>query len=416
MQVMTQSVRCVRKMMLALSAFAIAFGCGSSVAQTSIADQPWSGWAQCQITVQGPNSYNYTETQTWSLAGSQPTVQGAIRIHPANWKVTGQGSFSKTSGAQTYSAQWTTNATQSGAPIALFIRASDGMLVLKSWHSQLRALAAMTGTQTVSINGIVQSQSAVSFPAYEWAVPGGQVSSTTASITGSNTTPTNGSAGPMQPGGSQGTAACSWQFAAGSNSVALGPPSSGRNSPTSSGTTTSGGSTPGTTTPGSGTSGSGTPGSGTPGTGSNPGGTSSTGGGQTQHPNTLPTPVNVKPVSPAVPLGSCPPTPSPVNDIAISSPYCVHQGQQNVSITLTAVSPFQWPQGSYDPSFGSSVGPGSGMNGVSATWNSPTSVTYVMSFDANAVLGPHGAWITFAPPGQGCCTILSLHHFVTIIP
>ena len=58
--------------------------------QSSAITGPWSGQAQCQITVQGPYGYNYSETQTWALNGGQPTMQGAMNILPATWSVTGQ--------------------------------------------------------------------------------------------------------------------------------------------------------------------------------------------------------------------------------------------------------------------------------------------------------------------------------------
>jgi hypothetical protein len=195
-----------------------------SFSQSAAINGPWSGWAQCQITVQGPYSYSHTETHTWTLTGGQPAIQGAMRIHPATWKVTGQGSFTKTQGAQTLTAQWTTNATQANAPIALFVRASDGRLILKSWHAQLRVAGGVTGTQQQTLNEVAQPPTAISAEAFEWAFPATDGVSTSTRLSGSNSIATNGSVGPMQPGGSQGTAACTWQFAAGSGSVTISPP------------------------------------------------------------------------------------------------------------------------------------------------------------------------------------------------
>jgi hypothetical protein len=202
------------------------FGAGTaSFSQPSAIDGPWSGWAQCRINVQGPDSYNHTETHTWTLTGGPPTVQGAMRIHPATWTVGGQGSFVRTQGTQTLTAQWTTNAPPMNAPLALFVRASDGMLIVKSSHSQLRAPGGVVGMQTVSINGVAQGQSAIALEAFEFSFPGAEVSGTNTSITSANTFATNGSVGPMQPGGSRGTAACTWQFAPASGTVASNPPS-----------------------------------------------------------------------------------------------------------------------------------------------------------------------------------------------
>ena len=519
--------------------------------QSSAITGPWSGQAQCQITVQGPYGYNYSETQTWALNGGQPTMQGAMNILPATWSVTGQGSFQKTTGSQTLVGQWKTNASPISAPLALFIRASDGMLILKSWHSQLVAHGSVIGTQQMYINGVAQTPGAISGGASEWQFPFSQVPSNSTSISGSTTVATNGPVGLMQPGGSQGTAACTWNFAAG-NSLSAGvsgsaqnPTSSGTGSPNSSGSpgsstnpgasgsgsgSTSGGGTTTTGSTGGSTPGSGASGGSTPGAGTNPGGTPNSGGqnqpgtgssgstnpsaGATTCPATflpaskgkvtpscglqgqqnlvvtvsggnvnwtsgnftssdfgngvtivsaVPDPqnfvtftINISPSAaigthnvdvvqqpgtsfllgggfsvlpnlvtvppgvgkrpvPSAPLfGSCPTPPSPVNDIAISNPYCVKQGQQNVAITLTAVSPGQWTPGIYDPNFGGSPGPG--VTGVSATWNSANSVTYIVNLDPTAPLGPQGAWIAFAPPNQPCCTILQLGHFITVLP
>jgi hypothetical protein len=138
-----------------------------------------------------------------------------MHIFPATWSVTGQGSLQRSQGTQTLTAQWTTNASGISAPIALFFRASDRRLVLKSWHAQLRSPRSVNGTQTVSVNGVVQSQTPMSLEAFEWAFPGSEVANTKTSISGSSTVPTRGSVGPMQPGGSQGTAACTWNFSAG---------------------------------------------------------------------------------------------------------------------------------------------------------------------------------------------------------
>jgi hypothetical protein len=216
-----------------------------SLSQSAINGR-WSGQAQCQISVQG-QGYSHQETHTWTLNGG-PTVQGAMHIFPATWSVTGQGSLQRSQGTQILQAQWTTNASQISAPIALFIRASDGALILKSWHSQLRAPRGVTGIQQVSINGVPQPPGAISLEAFEWAFPLAQVLSTSTSISGSNTVATNGSVGPMQPGGSQGTASCTWNFTAGT-SMPAGVGGGGIGATPVMGSTPVMRSTPGSTTP-----------------------------------------------------------------------------------------------------------------------------------------------------------------------
>jgi hypothetical protein len=176
------------------------------------ADGIWSGSARCQIDVQGPG-YAHQETHTWTLSGAQPTKQGAMKIYTGTWSVSGQGSLERTQGTQTLTAQWTTNASLSNAPIAVFVRASDGKLIIKSWHAQLRSPGGVTGSQKVVISGVVQSpQGVISLEAFEWAFPAVEEVASSTSVDGSSTKATNGSVSPMQPGGSHGTATCTWQF------------------------------------------------------------------------------------------------------------------------------------------------------------------------------------------------------------
>ena len=184
----------------------------------------WSGTAQCKVSVQGPNNYTHQETHTWQLTGGTPTAQGVIRLYPATWSVTGQGSFQKTQGAQSLSAQWTTHAAAVSGPIAFFFRASDHKLVVKSGHAQLRVHGGVTGAQQQTIAGKPEPPVPISLEAFEWPFPAASgafrlvrngVPAKELHIEGSSSTPTNGSVGPMQPGGSQGTAACTWAFVQG---------------------------------------------------------------------------------------------------------------------------------------------------------------------------------------------------------
>src|ERR1051325_719653 len=83
----------------------------------------WAGQAQCVITVQGAG-YSHQETQTWTVLGGAPTIQGAFRIYPGTWSVSGGGSLTRTVGTQTLQAQWRTNASIANAPIAVLVRGS----------------------------------------------------------------------------------------------------------------------------------------------------------------------------------------------------------------------------------------------------------------------------------------------------
>ncbi len=185
----------------------------------------WNGWAQCKINVQGPNAYAHQETHTWQITGGAPTSEGVIRLYPATWSETGQGGFQKKQVGQSLFASWTTNATGVSGPIAFFFRASDHKLIVKSGHAQLRVHGGVTGTQQQIVGDKPSPAAPIALEAFEWPFPavGGAfrpmrkgVPLKELRIEGSNSAPTTGSVGPMQPGGSQGTAACTWAFVQGS--------------------------------------------------------------------------------------------------------------------------------------------------------------------------------------------------------
>ncbi|HMK21443.1 MAG TPA: hypothetical protein VK466_03865, partial [Terriglobales bacterium] len=90
----------------------------------------------------------------------------------------------------------------------------DGKLVLKSVHAQLRVKGGVSGTQKLTISGVPQTPGPISLEAFEWMFHGSEVAGNSTSISGSSTTANNGAVGPMQPGGSQGTASCNWSFSA----------------------------------------------------------------------------------------------------------------------------------------------------------------------------------------------------------
>jgi hypothetical protein len=102
------------------------------------------------------------------LLPGEPTPDGNFAI----WSVSGQGSPERSQGAQALRTQWTTNASSANAPIAVFVRASDGKQVIKSWHAQLRSAGGVTGVQEVTINGVAQNpKSVISLEALEWTFP-----------------------------------------------------------------------------------------------------------------------------------------------------------------------------------------------------------------------------------------------------
>src|SRR5687767_1910146 len=92
----------------------------------------WAGWARCEVVVQGAG-YRDQQTHTWTMSGA-PAVEGAFRVYPATWTVAGGGSLQRTAGTQTLTAQWATNVPATNAPLAVFVRASDGRMFIQARH------------------------------------------------------------------------------------------------------------------------------------------------------------------------------------------------------------------------------------------------------------------------------------------
>jgi hypothetical protein len=188
-------------------------------AQPSTAPQAsWAGWARCQINVTGPG-YTDQQTHTWTITGGSPKVEGAFNVYPGTWSVVGGGSLQRTQGNQTLMAQWATNAPSMSAPIAVFVRASDKRMFIQARHAQLRAVGSIQGYQQLIIDGKAKTPGKIAAEAFEWAFPLVVVSrpNPNASLVanGSSTPVVKGSVGLMQPGGSQATAACTWDFSQG---------------------------------------------------------------------------------------------------------------------------------------------------------------------------------------------------------
>jgi len=200
---------------LALS-FALASASGAQLlGQQASEAAAWSGWARCQVSVQGPG-YTDQQTHTWTLSGGTPSVEGAFRIYPGTWTVVGSGSLQRSQGTQSLMAQWATNVAAMSAPVAVFVRASDGRMFISARHAQLRSARAVAGYQQLTIDGKPQAPGSIALEAFEWTFPTIDVDPKLPSVNGSKTAPVIGSVGPMQPAGSQVTAACTWQFGRGS--------------------------------------------------------------------------------------------------------------------------------------------------------------------------------------------------------
>jgi hypothetical protein len=183
---------------------------GCAGAQSNPPDALWSGQVQCVVTLQSAE-YTHQETQTWKLTGAPPTP-GPMAVYPANWSVTGQGSTLRTVNAQAISAGWKTNVSPANATIAIFVRASDQRLVIKSYHEQLYSAGGIAGTKQVAIAGAAAAQSNLSLPAYEWQFPKIEGEATSTNISGSGTVAVAGTLLPLHSAASNEVANCTWQF------------------------------------------------------------------------------------------------------------------------------------------------------------------------------------------------------------
>jgi len=207
--------------------------------QQSPPQAPWSGWARCEIRVSG-QGYSDQQTHTWTISSTASTVSGAFRVYPATWSVAGSGSLQHTQGTQTLMAQWATSAQNLSAPLAVFVRASDGKMFIQARHSQARALRSVNGYQQLTIDGKPQKPATIAAEAFEWAFPVVEVSRPRPGdplvANGSSTPPVTGKVGLMQPAGTQATASCTWQFGQGSAAPAPAPAVAVQATPTPPGT------------------------------------------------------------------------------------------------------------------------------------------------------------------------------------
>jgi hypothetical protein len=109
-------------------------------------------------------------------------------------------------------AQWTTNAPAMTAPIAIFVRASDGRMFIQPRHAQVRGRGAIQGYQQLTIDGKAQTPAKIAAEAFEWTFPVVEVPASSTTVSGSSTPAVTGSVGHMQPAGSRATASCTWQY------------------------------------------------------------------------------------------------------------------------------------------------------------------------------------------------------------
>lgn len=213
------------RLLLALLSLAIATGAS---AQTSPVAQSWSGWAQCQITIQAPG-YSHSETHLWTTTAAG-TKRANQEFYPTTWTVTGSGSLNRVSGPTRVSAQWQVNGTLSNIEIGTTLHLDR--ITIQRWTGHGPARGALTGSETRTTNGNGLSRHVV-LDVQQWAFPTIATGTTSTRATGSNTLPFDGARGPMAPGGvgAMGSAACTWDFARGASSPSS-PPAPAVTTPT----------------------------------------------------------------------------------------------------------------------------------------------------------------------------------------
>ena len=198
---------------------------GSTQTRTA-ADGPWAGWAQCQRTAQG-QGYANQQTHTWVLTGTTPTAEGAFRLYPATWTVTGQGSRQRVMGdGRTVVEQWTTAGPPRPAPISVWIRGpmrrsasppdtpscgARGRSPEPASPVRRRARRRIRPRRSATTCTNGPSRRSRTFPPR--ARPSGSP----------GPRPSNGSIAPGQPPGTSLTEACSWRFVQGGDGDLLPP-------------------------------------------------------------------------------------------------------------------------------------------------------------------------------------------------
>jgi Fibronectin type III domain len=175
---------------------------------------PWSGQATCQLNLQ-QDGYAHQETQTWTITGTAPRAGSDMPVYDATWSFSGAGSTQRVRGPQTISASWNRSGAPVNTAIAIFIRASDKRLLVKSWHTQLRAAGATTGLQRAVTTGAQASQTAINSDVIEWPFPVIEVAGDSTDVIGTGTTVITGGLLPLQMASANGTATCQWHFARG---------------------------------------------------------------------------------------------------------------------------------------------------------------------------------------------------------
>jgi hypothetical protein len=226
----------------------------------------WTGFAACQIDVDGGEHYNDNQLHTWRIkSGVPPVREGAFAVHEATWSVTGKGykavggyvslGVGPLGGATVNRSTWTHSVRDVKAPIAVFVRASDQRLSIVARHAQLNVPKGATGEETYTwVNGHpfckgagdlfcnaaygagkAKSPQAISFTVHEYQFPRIEDAIGNTHPTGWTTPmPVSGSVFPLQPPTAKAQATCTWDFTATplNSTIQMTPPKSTTPTPT----------------------------------------------------------------------------------------------------------------------------------------------------------------------------------------
>ena len=170
----------------------------------SVADGPWSGQAQCVLTVTAPG-YQDEQTHTWRITGGPPKLSGIFRHWPAVWSVKGKGARA--------GETWTIDVPETPAPIAIWELAGGAARIrIGSQHGII-----------VSNQGMTVSNNTVKVPfkasIEEWTFPVQEDVATNPTFSGTNTRKVPQGRGWRQPAGAETTETCTWNFTRGATTT-----------------------------------------------------------------------------------------------------------------------------------------------------------------------------------------------------
>src|SRR5262249_5132570 len=125
----------------------------------------WSGWARCEIDVQGPGYVN-RETHTWFVVNATPATPGS-----GSWSAAGAGKLDQGNPAQTSQhAEWSINANVATGT-RFGVLASSGVVEIRPLHAQLRQSHGILGYVQQTISNSPRTPTPIDATEYDWGFP-----------------------------------------------------------------------------------------------------------------------------------------------------------------------------------------------------------------------------------------------------